>query len=198
MFKKLLYILLLIVITLSFVSCASKYMKPAEPDAIMKYKPAANEAVVIFMRPSTLGFAIQSSVFDVTTEENVFVGIVASKAKVAYKTTSGEHLFMVVGESSDFMRAELEGGKTYYALVTPRMGMWKARFSLEPIHKIDLQSSDFKDWESSCNFTENTDASYQWAKDNATSLQSKRLSYYKKWINKSEGERPLLKKEDGI
>ncbi|MEW6068332.1 MAG: hypothetical protein AB1610_08590 [Nitrospirota bacterium] len=150
------------------------------------------------MRPSFFGGAIQSSVFDVTTQENILVGIVSSKRKIAYKTSPGEHLFMVIGESADFMKANLEAGKIYYALVTPRMGAWKARFSLKPLHKNDIETDDFKDWDSSCEFVENTDASYQWARDNAESIQFKRERYYQKWMSKPEEDIPLLNKEDGI
>ncbi|MGE5892911.1 MAG: hypothetical protein ACM34I_02535 [bacterium] len=176
--------------------CASKYMKPAGPDAI--YSPGTNESLIIFMRPSSVGGAVQSSVFDVTAPENILVGIVSSKTKVAYKVAAGERLFMVVGESADFMRAEPEPGKTYYALVTPRIGFWKARFSLKPVHQKELSSEDFKSWDNSCSFVENTDASYQWAKDNAASVQTKRDEYYKKWVSKPEEDRPVLRKEDGI
>ncbi len=98
------------------------------------------------MRPSAFGGAVQSSVFDVATAENVLVGIISSMAKVAYKTAPGELIFMVVGESADFMGAEVEAGKKYYALVTPRVGVWKARFSLKPMHKDELQSEEFMDW----------------------------------------------------
>lgn len=198
MFKRLFLILLLIFVVFSFVGCMSKYMKPADPDAIVKYKPSETESLVIFMRPSSFGGGIQSSVFDVTTDENVFVGIVSAKTKVAFKTTPGNHLFMVTGENADFMQAELIGGKTYYALVTPRLGVWKARFSLKPITKDELKSEKFKEWDEACQFIENTDDSRQWAKNNASLMQHKRMGYYEKWINKSEGERPLLKKEDGI
>jgi hypothetical protein len=81
---------------------------------------------------------------------------------------------MMVGESADFMKASLEADKTYYALVTPRIVVWKARFSLKPVHKNALASHDFTDWDNNCAFVENTDASYQWARDNMPSYQGKR------------------------
>lgn len=197
MFKKSFYILLLIFAAFVFAGCMSKYMKQAEPEAIAKYKPSETESLIIFMRPSSFGGGIQSSVFNVSTDENVFVGIVSAKTKVAYKTNPGKYLFMVAGESADFMQAEMEGGKTYYALVTPRLGVWKARFSLKPITKEEFKSEKFKEWDETCQFIENTDESRQWASKNASLTQHKRMGYYEKWINKSENERPLLKKEDG-
>lgn len=189
-------IFIVLCIGLALSGCASKYMQPVGPERELIYEPSESEAVIIFMRPSAFGGAVQSTVFDVTTGENILVGIVSSKAKVAHKTTPGEHIFMVVGESADFMGAEVEAGKKYYALVTPRVGVWKARFSLKPIHKDELESEKFMDWFSNCSFVENTDSSYQWARDNADSIQSKRETYYQKWMSKPEMDRPALYKED--
>ena len=191
-------ILIVLCIVFALSGCASKYMQPVDPEKEQSYQPSETEAIIIFMRPSVFGGAIQSTVFDATTDENVLVGIVSSKAKVAHRAAPGEYLFMVIGESADFMKAEVEAGKIYYALVTPRMGAWKARFSLKPIHRGELDSEEFKKWVSSCSFVENTDSSYQWASDNAPSIQSKRQKYYQKWMSKSEMDRPMLYKEDGM
>lgn len=196
--KKIIILIVSLLSVLSLTSCASKYMKAAGPDALAGYMPSAGDATVVFMRPSSFGGAIQSSVFDVTTEKNVFVGIVSSSAKVAYRTTPGVKTFMVVGESADFMKAELAAGKVYYALVTPRMGVWKARFSLRPVHKEELSGDEFKGWNNGCELVENTPESFKWAKDNAPSIQEKRIEYFEKWMSKSESERPFLKTEDGM
>ena len=196
--KALKSIFIVLCIGLAFNGCASKYMQPVDSERELSYEPSESEAVIIFMRPSAFGGAIQSSVFDVTNGDNILVGIVSSKAKVAHKTAPGEHTFMVVGESADFMGAEVEAGKKYYALVTPRFGAWKARFSLKPIHKDELESDKFMEWFRSCSFVENTNSSYQWARDNAPSIQSKRETYYQKWMSKPEMDRPMLYKEDGM
>ena len=193
---KSIFIVFLVGLTLS--GCASKYMQPVGPERELSYEPTESEALIVFMRPSAFGGAVQSSVFDVTTGENILVGIVSSKAKVAHKSAPGQHTFMVVGESADFMGAELEAGKKYYALVTPRVGVWKARFSLKPIHKGELESEKFMEWFNSCSFVENTNGSYQWARDNADSIQSKRETYFNKWMSKPEMDRPMLYKEDGM
>jgi len=188
----------LLVILMLLAGCAvqSGYMKPVGPDMATAYTPSGEEAVVVFMRPSRFGGAVQSSVFDVTTEDNVLIGIVSSKTRVAYRTSPGRHLFMVIGESADFMAADLEGGKTYYVLVTPRMGVWKARFSLRPVHRDQLESNEFKNWKNACRPVEKLDTADRWAEENAASIQSKRESYYEKWKNRDV--KPLLSREDGI
>jgi hypothetical protein len=98
-------------------------------------------------------------------------------------------MFMVVGENADFMKADLLPDKTYYALVRPRMGWWKARFSLSPIRQSQLDSEEFIKWNGDCDLMNNTEESYQWAKENEASLISKREKYLPAWKAKSESAR---------
>lgn len=64
---------------------------------------------------------------------------------------------MVVSEAADFMDAELETGKTYYALVTPRLGVWKARFSLRPMTAVELDGQQLREWLDACERIENSE-----------------------------------------
>ncbi len=184
---------------LSLVGCAGSVVNMKEvPDDQAVIKPVSDKATVVFMRPSSFGFAIQSSVFEIVNEKPELVGIVAAKKKVAYTVDPGKHLFMAVGESADFMSAELEAGKIYYALVTPRMGFWKARFSLAPIAEGGHASAEFKEWEAECKLVETIDSSYAWADENMADLQSKYAEYYAVWMEKDEIERPHLEKNAGL
>lgn len=189
---------LAISIVILFLGCAgtTRYMHEVT-DPNLTYAPGSNEAVVVFMRPSNFAFAIQSAVFDVTTEENRLVGIVSAKKKLAYRVKPGKHMFMVTGESADFMQAELKAGKTYYSTVNPRMGAWKARFSLGAVHQ-DIDQARLSEWKNSCSWVETTDATYQWAKQNAPSIQSKRDAYIGKWHSKPDSGKPTLYQEDGF
>src|SRR5262249_21101466 len=134
-------------------------------------RPAPGKALVIFMRPSGTGFGVQSSVFAIKDQKPELVGIVAAKAKVAWQAEPGQHLLMVVGESGDFMGAELAPGKTYYALVTPRMGVWKARFSLRPVVAQELGSHDLAEWQGDCKWVEKDASSDEWAHSHITEIQ---------------------------
>ena len=187
-----------ITIVILFLGCAgkTKYMRDVT-DPNVNYAPGSNEAVVVFMRPSTFAYAIQSSVFDVTTKENQLVGIISAKKKVAYRAKPGKYMFMVLGESADFMQAELEAGKTYYSTINPRMGAWKARFSLGAIHK-DIDQAKLNAWKNGCSWVETTDTTYKWAEQNAPSIQSKRGAYFEKWNNKPDSGKPTLYPEDGF
>ena len=159
--------------------------------------PQPGKAMVVFLRPSGVGFAVQSSVFEVKEPQPALAGILAAQAKVAYHVDRGKRMFMSIGESAEFMSADLLPGKTYYAYVSPRMGMWKARFALEPKHRQDLDSSEFKTDLQDCRWVEVTPQSTQWMAGNLMSIQTKRAEYFAEWQQKPEAEKPKLLPEDG-
>lgn len=196
--RNMIFMVVLGISVLFLTGCAgsSRYMKLAQ-ERPNQYHPDKNQSSVVFIRPSGFGFAIDSAIFDITGKDNKVIGIVSAKKKVVYKTNPGEHLFMVTGESGDFMKASLEAGKTYYALVSPRMGMWKARFTFEPVTKAQLSSDEFKQWFDSCELVENTQDTYSWAKENAKSIQSKRDDNIKDWNERPDSEKPSLGPQDG-
>ena len=188
-----------VLLFISLTGCASSRMKPVA-EAQAPYVLAASESQIVFMRPSFVGGAVQSSVFDVTDNKDELIGIVSAGTKVRYVTQPGEHLFMVIGESADFMRAYVDPGKTYYALVTPRMGFWKARFSLKPVRRDELDGETFKGWDKSTSFVENTEQSRQWARENRHSISTKKAEYLQKWAAKSPADKAevTLTVNDGI
>ena len=184
---------------LLFFGCAGsvKHMREIS-DKHAGYAPNPNQALIVFMRPSGFGYAIQSSVFELVDDYPKLIGIVAAKKKVAYNLMPGEHLFMVIGESADFIKADVQAGKTYHVLITPRMGAWKARFSLNPIHKDQAESKKLAEWDRECSWVEKTPASDQWAASNMPSIQGKKTKYMEKWLQRPERERPALRNEDGF
>jgi len=127
-----------LILVVLLAGCAGPITHMREAPGGVSTAPPPGKAVVVFLRPSSLGFAIASSVYELKAGGDAFVGIVPAKRKLVYVTDPGSTRFMVVSEAADFMAAELEGGKTYYALVTPRMGAWKARFSLRPVTAGEL------------------------------------------------------------
>ncbi len=191
---------LLAALALSASACAGtiKNMKEV-PAGTAEPKPAPGKAMVVFLRPSGMGYAVQSSVFEVKGQEPQLVGIVAAKTKVACQADPGKHLFMVVGESGDFMTAEVEAGKTYFATITPRMGMWKARFSLNPVPVSgeEYVSPDFVLGLNGSRWVEKDESSEAWARENAADIRAKYEAYYAKWMQKAEADRPKLLPADG-
>jgi len=190
------FTVLLLALFLSGCAGTVKNMRTVPLDEVVT-APEEGKSRVVFMRPSGIGYAIQSSVFEIKKDNPSLVGIVAAKKKLSYSVEPGKHLFMVVGESADFMYAELQADKTYYALVTPRMGVWKARFSLKPVHAGELNSAEFKEWQTSGEWVEKSPASDNWANANMASIQSKYKEYYADWMEKGASERPKLFPQDG-
>jgi hypothetical protein len=159
----------------------------------------ADRSQVVFMRSTALGQAINASIYDVTEGSTRFIGVVPNKTKQAYSTTPGEHTFMVVAESADFMKATLLPGKTYYALVTPRMGVWKARFSFRPLRQSDLTSDEFAGWDKDTKWVHPGPEATKWAQQNAADIEAKRAKYWPEWSSKDEVQRKsqTLNPEDG-
>lgn len=189
--------------TLLLAGCASNPMDPVADQTIPAAAP--DKAQVVFMRDAYTGKAIVSSLYDVTDGKTHFIGVMANGTKIAYPTTPGKHTFMVVSEAADFMEADLVAGKTYYALVTPRMGLWKARFSLWPISNDpeaahSLKSKNFKGWVEDTDLVTNSPKSLAWYERVKASIEKKRAEYWPVWQEKSAdavAER-TLKPSDGL
>jgi hypothetical protein len=181
----------LVLAGLGLSSCASTHMTDAVEPAFVS-APRSDQATMVFLRPSTFGFAIQSTVYDITSEPPTLVGIVSSGKKIAITAPPGQRRFMVVSEAADFMDAELAAGKTYYALVTPRMGMWRARFSLRP---MNATSPELAGYLNETNWVDNTPASNEWSRANMASVQAKKSEYLVQWLAKSD--KPILRADDG-
>jgi hypothetical protein len=178
------------------IGCSSGFSKYSRRVARVDTTPGDDEAVIVFARPPNMGAAVHSSVFECWDEErSQLVGLVGDGQMLAYRTTPGEHLFMVVSEAADFMHANLEVGHVYYVLVKPRWGVGRARFSLEPVHSADRPK--LKSWLDRTYWIENTPASQRWAQQNATDIENKRSEYYRPWRRKPSQARPTLYAEDG-
>ena len=102
-------LLALAAVALLLTGCASsKMVNRADQTTEV---PAADKAQVIFMRPSSFGGAVQASLFDVSSTDPGFIGIVSTGTQVSYMLDPGEHLFMVVSEAADFLPANLWSGE---------------------------------------------------------------------------------------
>lgn len=193
--------LLTLVGTLLLTGCSS-IMQPVDNPAIQASPD--DRAQVVFMRSAFTGKAIDASLYDVTDGKTQFVGILSNDTKIAYPVAPGHRVFMVVSEAADFLEAELVAGKTYYALITPRMGMWKARFSLWPVSRdpeaeYSWQSSDFKDWISDTQLVTNSPKSLSWFQQHKSDVEAKRVEYWPVWQKKSPADlaERTLKASDG-
>ena len=74
-----------------------------------------------------------ASLYEVTDDEIRFLGIISNETKMAVMITPGEHLFMVVSDNAEFMRADLLPDRTYYSYVKPGFGASRPKFTLWPL-----------------------------------------------------------------
>jgi hypothetical protein len=162
--------------------------------------PKPDQALLIFMRCYSFRSPSAASIFDVSESETKFIGILYNNGtKITYDVAPGEHTFMVVGESADFLKATVLPGKIYYSLVKPRMGMWKDRFSFRPLRQSDLVNAEFSDWDTHTVLVDNTPESEDWAKKNSPDIEGKRARYLPAWnaLSLELRESMTLKPEDG-
>jgi hypothetical protein len=189
-------VIMMLVMLLGVTAYASSGMMAKSDRALV---PKPDQALIVFLRSTFVGNAISASIFDVSGEETEFIGIVKNGTKIAYDLIPGEHTFMVVSEAADFMKATVVAGKTYYALISPRTGAWKARFSFRPLRQGDLATQKFDKWDSRTKLVDNTPESEAWAAKHAVDINNKRAKYWTVWSGKSleRQEVQTLNPEDG-
>lgn len=172
-------------------ACASSHMKEiTEQQALSKV--TADKSTMVFFRSSSFGGAVQSTVYDTTDGKTDFIGIISATKKMAHVTEPGKHQFMVIGENASFLEANMLPGKTYYARVSPRMGLWKARFVLEP---VPVREEGMEEEVNSCTWTEPLPSAFTWAKENDASIKARQAEYFADW-EKSD-KKLYLMAEDG-
>ncbi|MGL1936853.1 MAG: hypothetical protein OCD01_17630 [Fibrobacterales bacterium] len=182
--------LLILIISILFFGCAAPRMNLSQ---VVTNEPSIQEdqSLVYFIRPSKVGYAVHSAVYD----DSEFIGFVPYQQKLPYITKPGKHRFMVVSEAADFIDADLLPGKTYYIRVVPRMGFWRARFSLSAVTKRQ-HNGVAKDWIENARLIKNNSKAKQWANENSDSVKKKEAAYLKKWLSKEY--RPVVMPEDHI
>jgi hypothetical protein len=184
-----------VILALALCACGGAEMRPVYQAPVIRQ----GESMLVFMRPSLFLGVHAASVFDVSGPDSTFIGTVNHGTKVAYPLKPGDYTFMVVGESADFMQARILPGRTYYALVTPRVGAIIARFSFRPIRQGELTGPEFTGWDSAAQLVESGDEGRAWAAENAPDIASKRARYWPDWQRKPEHQRAsqTLNAEDG-
>lgn len=186
------------VLALLATGCGTvRYMKEMPAGSAVQ-APKPGKAIVVFMRSTALGAAIGASVFEIRNDNPELVGLVANNTKVVYEVDPGRRLFMVVSESADYMSADLAPNRTYYAFVDPRMGAFRARFSLAAVNRDGKRSQAAKNCLKDCRLVENTPESLGWASANMSDIRSKHAANYPRWNQKPANEKPHLAREDGV
>jgi len=148
---------------------------------------------LVFMRVSKQSSGIDAMLFDVTDAGGPrFIGTVGAAAKLSYPLNPGLYTFMVVGETAEFMQANIAGGKTYYALVIPKAGA--KRYAIEPVRQNEIGGKEFATWDRGTKPMSGGAGTY-----NAADAAEKRSRHWSEWVRKAESERAELtiNTEDG-
>jgi hypothetical protein len=133
----------LCVVALSAAGCSasSEYMRPvAAPQPV---KPVADEATVVFVRPSSFGSALKQTILD---GKGQFLGEALPSSRFAVKMPPGEHTFIVWAENTGAVKANLAAGKVYFVEVSLSMGALSARADLLPIKPGSESWGKLEEW----------------------------------------------------
>jgi hypothetical protein len=120
-------IIMILTVVLMFMGCAgtSGYMVKTTPVA----GPSPDKALVYFMRPSSMGFAVNFQIWD----GDHFVGLSQAQSYFVYECNPGTHLFIGIAENKVALEADVAAGKSYYVGTNVRVGWAKARMQLTPV-----------------------------------------------------------------
>lgn len=193
--KNILAKLVVLFAAMALISSCATTQHMTEIQGQVKLKPDPGKSLVVFIRPSSYGGAIMATLYDGID----YIGTIPANAKIAYQTEPGEHMFMVIGESADFMKADLAPDMTYYARVAARMGIWKARFSYIPYNDAESEAT-LQEWLNDTSLIKVNEKGEQWAKENAASIKEKHDEYLPKWLQKDAASqaRQTLSRKSGL
>ncbi len=182
---------LLLVLVVVLTGCASSNMTEVIPGEEL-VSAVSDKALIHFLRPSAFGGAIQAAIYDGTE----YIGTLSTGKRISYAAEPGEHMFMIVAESADFMQADLQAGKVYYAVAQARMGVWKARFSLRPMNgQVEQQKID--GWMESSKQVAIGEKGRQWAVEHQDNVVQMKEKYLPTWHAKPDDEKQILLAESG-
>ena len=148
----------------------SKYLDYAEKKGIDVPAPPPDKALIVFLRPQSRGHSVHASIYD--GEE--FFGFVQTDTCFLYEAEPGEHDFMVIGETANFMDADLEAGRIYFVQVKIKIGMAKARFVFSPVTAETEEWDKLEGWLKSAYLVEPKDSAREWYENNKPSVATKR------------------------
>lgn len=176
----------LIVLVGLLCSCASPYMTRVV-DADVTLEPEAGKALVHFMRPSSLGGGIQSYLYD----GEQYIGTVSAGTRVSYQADPGEHLFMVTGDTADFMMADVVAGSIYHAVISAYPGFVTYRFAFRPVND-QVADEELNRWFTGTREVVVNPKGEEWANDNEDRAAKFQKKYLPSWQRKDEADKQRL------
>ena len=86
----------------------------------------ADKALIYVLRPTIIGLKINSKL----AVDGEWKGVNRGKTYFFFTVEPGEHYFCSESENQDYLKMNVEAGKTYYLQQKVEAGMWKARTNL--------------------------------------------------------------------
>lgn len=121
-------------------AASSRMVRVESPQPI---KPTPDQAVVVFVRPSSFGAAITPTILTSTAR---FVGDADPSSHFAVAVPEGQHLFLVWGENTGPLVAQVGKGRIYYVEVSMKPGWWSPRVHLLAIKPTAPSWEHVRDW----------------------------------------------------
>ena len=182
------------IILVLLVGCAgsSPYMRKAVP---VEGGASPGKAIVYFMRPSGMGFAVNFQIWD----RDRLIGLSQAKSYFAYECDPGKHLFIGRAENKRGVDADIEAGKSYYVITQIKMGALKARMAFIPVTRGSQFWDKVDQYKKSLNFIEpKEEVIAEWLAKKKTAIE-KEMSEIISYLNTPEGKKYVvaLSKEDG-
>jgi hypothetical protein len=118
----------------------------AKPDKTAIAAVTPGNAQLVIVRDSVVNARKPTYVYETTTGEPRFIGIISNHHKLVLDLAPGEHVFMIGNlPLCDFMTTTLSAGKRYHAMVVSR---WPEGFSMRPVRPqgegYDYSNEEFK------------------------------------------------------
>ncbi len=103
----------------------------SKPDKSATPAIKAGQAQLVILRDSVVNARKATYVYETTSGEPRFVGIISNHHKLVLDLAPGEHVFMIGNlPLCDFLKATVRADKRYYTMVVSR---WPEGFSLRPV-----------------------------------------------------------------
>jgi len=148
--------------------------------------PPDGKAVVLVFRPPRRGKTGWVHLYC----DGEIAGAFGYSSYLRHVVDPGTHRYMVVGEAADFLDVEAKAGHVYFAEVYPRVGAWRARFSLVPYEPSHPRLASLKKWLDRSKEIIPGEKEQTWHARNASSVERKRAAYLPKW--EARTPRPTL------
>jgi hypothetical protein len=149
--------------------------------------PPPGRAMIVFLRPALLDKAGTSTVLDISEDPPTLISIIGAGRKLSYLSEPGTRRFMVMGETADFMDAELRAGRIYYVRVAPRQSAVGERFALRPVSVGDIAlATELND----CSWGDAPEKPGQWIGEHRADIEKKKAADLPGWLS---GHHAVLK-----